>query len=102
MAKRLTLRQRQSKFALMIAQLILFAYAKGYEVSLGSAFINAKWKTRHLRTGKHPKKLAQDLNLYRDGRYLRKTEDHKELGEFWESIGGRWGGHFNDGNHYEL
>ena len=25
-----------------------------------------------------------------------------ELGEYWESIGGSWGGRFNDGNHYSL
>ena len=29
------------------------------------------------------------------------TEDHEPLGEWWESIGGVWGGRFNDGNHYE-
>lgn len=24
------------------------------------------------------------------------------IGEYWESIGGAWGGRFNDGNHYSL
>jgi len=24
------------------------------------------------------------------------------LGEYWESIGGSWGGRFGDGNHYSL
>ena len=99
---RLTLRQRQSKFAVMVAQLIIFAISKGYEVTLGAAYVDAKWGTPHLKKGKHPRKLAIDLNLFKDGKYLRKTEDHGELGEFWESIGGKWGGRFDDGNHYEL
>ncbi len=37
--KRLTLRQRQSKFSFMVSQLIMFAYAKGYEVTLGAAYV---------------------------------------------------------------
>jgi len=102
--KRLTLRQRQSKFAFMVAQLIMFAYAKGYEVTLGAAFVNKDWESPHLKEGKHPLKLAIDLNLFNNGRYLRTTKEHLPLGEFWESIGGTWGGRFSkpDGNHYEF
>lgn len=50
----------------------------------------------------HKQKLAMDLNLFKDGRYLDTTEDHRILGEKWESMGGTWGGRFNDGNHYSL
>lgn len=50
----------------------------------------------------HPDKLAIDLNLFKDGHYLSSTEAHRPLGEWWESIGGTWGGRFNDGNHYSL
>ena len=50
----------------------------------------------------HKDKLALDLNLFKDGRYLASTEDHEPLGLFWESIGGSWGGRFDDGNHYSL
>ncbi len=50
------------------------------------------------------RRLAIDLNLFRDGRYLETTEDHAPLGLFWESLGGTWGGRFRDpdGNHYSL
>jgi hypothetical protein len=57
----------------------------------------------------HTVRLAVDINLFRDGKYLRKTADHELLGEFWESLSGEyegsnlnfcWGGRFNDGNHY--
>lgn len=33
---------------------------------------------------------------------LTASSGHKLLGEYWESIGGTWGGRFNDGNHYSL
>ena len=43
-----------------------------------------------------------DLNLFRGGKMLTTTEDHRPLGEWWESHGGAWGGRFADGNHYSL
>jgi hypothetical protein len=52
----------------------------------------------------HKLKLANDINLFKDGMYLTKTEDHKVFGEYWESLHPlcRWGGRWNDGNHYSL
>ena len=94
----MTLRQKQSKFAKMIPSLILFAYKKGYEITFGDFYA----KTGHCIGSFHYKRLAADLNLFKNGIYLRKTKDHKPLGLFWESIGGSWGGRWNDGNHYSL
>ncbi len=52
----------------------------------------------------HKNRLAIDLNLFRDGEYLSATEDHRPLGEWWERQHElcRWGGRFDDGNHYSL
>jgi len=50
----------------------------------------------------HRDRLAVDFNLFRDGVYLRGTEDYRPLGEVWEAMGGSWGGRFNDGNHFSL
>ena len=94
----MTLRQKQSKFASMIALLILFAYEQGYELTFGDAWA----KSGHKKDSNHYIRLAFDLNLFRNGRYLRSTKAHLPLGEFWESIGGVWGGRFDDGNHYSL
>ena len=94
----MTLRQKQSKFARMVAVLILHAYDQGYEITLGDAWA----KTGHKTNSKHYVRLAIDLNLFKDGKYLRSTEAHRPLGEFWEGLGGIWGGRFEDGNHYEL
>ena len=94
----MTLRQRQSKFAHMVALLILHAEQLGYEVTLGDAYAT----TGHSKNSLHYVRLAIDLNLFKDGRYLTTTESHTPLGEYWESINGTWGGRFNDGNHYSL
>ncbi len=59
-------------------------------------------KAGGIRESLHEKRLAIDLHLFKDGVYLSKTEDHLPLGLYWESIGGTWGGRFNDGNHYSL
>lgn len=55
-----------------------------------------------IRNSLHEVSLAIDLNLFRNEVYLSRTEDHRRMGEFWESIGGTWGGRFGDGNHYSL
>jgi len=97
----MTLRETQSKFVKMVALLILYAYEKGYELSFGDTWSKPEYRA-HSNHSNHYIRLAIDLNLFKDGKYLNNTEDHKELGEFWESIGGSWGGRFSDGNHYSL
>jgi hypothetical protein len=93
-----TLRKKQSKFASMVALLIQFAYEQGYEITFGDAWAH----DGHIANSFHYKRLAIDLNLFEDGRYLESTEAHKTLGMFWESLGGTWGGKFGDGNHYSF
>lgn len=103
------LREKQSKFALMVAQLINKAHEMGYEVTLGDAFrdprvhgqMNTK-KAYGARNSFHKIRLAIDINLFKDGKYLHTYKDHEPLGIWWESIGGTWGGHWEDGNHYSL
>lgn len=81
----------------MVALLIFYAEALGYEVTLGEAY-------RPGDARNHGKRLAIDLNLFKDGEYLMASEAHEPLGLFWESLGGAWGGRFAhaDGNHYSL
>ena len=93
-----SLRHKQSRFVRMVALLIIEAHRLGYELTFGDAYAT----TGHMRNSLHYQRLAIDLNLFRDGEYLVTTEDHLPLGEYWESIGGAWGGRFEDGNHYSL
>lgn len=108
----MTLRQKQSLFARLIAELILWAYEQGYEVTGGEWLRPQAMVDIYAKDGRgssrsvHPLKLALDLNLFKDGRYLSSTESHRPLGEKWKSMHPdcRWGGDFNrkDGNHYSL
>ena len=104
-----SLRQKQSRFALMAARLILKAEELGYEVTLGDAYRDPRVfgqigerKGYGESRSCHKVRLAIDLNLFKDGTYLDSTEAHQELGEWWEAQGGAWGGRFFDGNHYSL
>lgn len=94
----MTLRERQSEFVRMTALLISYATLRGYELTFGDAWASSG----HVSGSFHYKRLAIDLNLFKDGKWLQGTEDHRELGEFWEHIGGSWGGKWNDGNHYSF
>jgi hypothetical protein len=101
--------QRQRLFTRMVGRLIEFAYQNGYELTFGDAYRDPRTHGEYGTKGiygatysNHKLRLAVDFNLFKDGEYLTKTSDHQLLGEYWESIGGSWGGRFNDGNHYEL
>jgi len=96
-----TLREKQSRFVAMVAALINYAYSNGYELTFGDAYRDPRCNYGHANS-LHRMRLAVDLNLFKGGKYLADTEAHKPLGEYWESIGGSWGGRFHDGNHYSL
>lgn len=104
-----TLGQKQRRFTKMIGLLIEFAYQKGYELTFGDAYRDPRVhgdqgvkKSYSAASSVHKVRLAVDFNLFKDGVFLQNSSDHKELGEYWESMGGTWGGRFNDGNHYSL
>lgn len=106
----MTLGEKQRKFPSMVAQLIQFIYAYGYEVSFGEAYRTLEQAAANAKSGSgisnslHTKRLAIDLNLFINGVYQTDSEAHRPLGEYWESLGGTWGGRFKkpDGNHYSL
>ncbi len=103
--------ERQRLFVKLLPRLVDYAYEQGYELTLGDAFRDhrlhgapgVKLGYGH-KDSNHKKRLAQDYNLFKDGVFLEKTEDHRPLGEFWEKLHPlcRWGGRFNDGNHYSI
>jgi D-alanyl-D-alanine carboxypeptidase len=105
MEDNLTLLQKEQLFAQMAAVLIQHAKTLGYEVTLGEAYRTpeqAQWNAEHgkgIAHSLHMLRLAIDLNLYKDGVWLQNADDHRRLGEWWESQGGTWGGRFGDGNH---
>lgn len=105
----MSLRKKQSLFVEMVAKLITFAYENGYELTFGDAYRDPRVfgevgeKKGYGRSkSNHKIRLAVDFNLFKDGKFLQSTNDHLPLGEYWEDLGGSWGGRFDDGNHYSL
>ena len=60
-----------------------------------------------IKNSLHCVRLAVDINLFKDGKYLTDSEDYKVLGDYWKSLGldCAWGGDFKpkpDGNHFSI
>ena len=91
---------KQELFSILLAQHVVWLYEQGYKVRMGDVFAH----DGHKDNSNHYKKLAADLNLFKDGVYIVTTDGHAEFGEMWETRHDlcRWGGRFNDGNHYSL
>lgn len=111
--------QKQRLFATkLVPMLITYAEMLGYEVTFGDAYRDPRvfgdyWKRQRKGYGaaqsNHKLRLAINLNLFKDGRYLTSTEAHAPLGRFWlnltndiDGIETAWGGISGDGNHYSI
>src|SRR6185437_2434466 len=111
--------QAQFTFSRLLPRLLDQAYSLGYSVTLGEAYRTPQQALLDAQAGSgiaqslHCQRLAIDLQLFRDGYYLSKTEDYQALGEYWEKLGSQqnppvplcWGGRFSsrpDGNHFSL
>lgn len=94
--------EKQELFSLLLAEHIVWLYVQGYKVRIGDVFA----REGHKKNSNHYIKLAADLNLFKEGKYLTATEDHKSSGDMWKTRHElcRWGGDFSspDGNHYSI
>ena len=107
----MTLGEKQELFMRLLPRLLDKAHELGFGIRGGDLFrdprvhgaFGVKMGYGNPRSN-HKNKLAIDLNLFRDGKFLSSTDDHAQLGEWWEQQHElcRWGGRFNDGNHYSL
>ena len=101
MGSGVTLGDKRRRMSKMLSLLEGFAALHGYELAYDYNKRCQDCPIGH-QNSLHKLGLAMDINLYKDGKYLEETEDHLILGEFWEYIGGTWGGRFDDGNHYSI
>jgi len=102
---------KQELFMRLLPRLLDKAHELGFEIRGGDLFRDPR---SHGEPGQriaygrkwsvHKLKLAIDLNLFKDGKWMTETKDHEELGLWWERQHDlcRWGGHYDDGNHYSL
>ena len=103
---------KQHTFITSVARLILWAEQEGYQMSEGEAYRTAEQSAWNFKQGKgienslHRLRLAIDLNLFKNGDFLIRSEDYAPLGEYWKSLHSefRWGGDFDkpDGNHFSM
>lgn len=106
----MSLVNKQARFTGMVAKLIVWAEQHGYVLTFGEAYRTPEQAAAHAKRGRgirsslHTQRLAVDFNLFIDGMYQRDSEAYRPLGEYWESLGGSWGGRFSrpDGNHFSL
>ena len=98
----------QDKFMGMVAKLVNKAHELGFMITGGTLWREPWVALYYEKHGKgvypsyHTHRLAVDVQLHKDGKYLRDTKDYEPLGAWWETIGGTWGGRFTkpDGNHF--
>ena len=115
----MTLSQKQGRFTVLVAKLILFTEGRGEVLTFGEAYRSPEEAARLLRAGKgiakslHTSRLAIDLNLFIGGVYQTDSAAYEPLGVWWEAqstaeLSCHWGGRFiganglpeTDGNHF--
>jgi hypothetical protein len=108
--------EKQKCFANLVAALITEAQRRGYGVTLGECWRTPEEAKRNAEEGDgivhslHILRLAIDINLWLDSKWLSRDEDYLSLGEWWEkqSFGSFikccWGGRFQkgDGCHFSI
>jgi hypothetical protein len=96
----MTLREKQSEFVRMVGLLIEYAYNNGYELTFGHAMRCVDCPTGH-KHSLHKKRLAVDLNIFRNGEYLTDGSGHRQLHQYWSMLGGATS-IGKDLNHYSM
>lgn len=105
------LRERQEIFAKNVGKLIEYIFDQpGYTCTMGEAYRTkeqALWNAEKgigSATSLHCFRLAIDLNIFKDGEYLTKSEDYEFAGIFWMALheDNTWGGAGADGNHFSM
>ena len=92
---------RQCEFTHALALLIIRIASKGYQVKVQELNRTVETQTQYVKDGKsktmnsrHLQNLAADIVLFKDGRPVWEGESYRQFGEYWEELGGRWGGRF--------
>lgn len=108
----MTLNDKQHIFAMNLSKLLQHVDSIGLTCSVGEVHRPPEMAEIYVKQGKgildsqHCKKLAVDLFLFSNGKFLQKKDDYKLLGEYWESLNpdNRWGGKFPrvDSVHFEM
>jgi len=104
--------QEQAAFLLDACKLIAKATELGFTVTGGELYRTAEQQQIYVKTGRsktmqsnHLRRLAIDLNFFKDGKLVYDVKTLAPVGEYWESLhpknqwGGKW--RFVDVPHFQ-
>lgn len=104
--------QLQEEFAQSTAKLIQKAAELGYGITLGEVWRTPEQAQLDAQRGigivhsLHEDRLAVDLNLFKEGKFLTTPDAYVQLGNWWKTLGTnyRYGGDFEikDYDHYSI
>ena len=95
---------QQAQFLLDVCNLIQWCTTQGWVVTGGELQRPVEMQEIYIKTGrsktmesKHLRRLAIDLNFFKNNEYICTVEDLSEVGKYWESLSpkNRWGGNFD-------
>jgi len=106
----MTLGEKQEQFARMLGELLSWTHERGYKLRIGEVYrppVTARYYAARglgIARSLHRLKLAVDIAYARraNGEPLKTFEDWLPLGEYWESLGGAWGGRFRNRDVYHF
>ena len=94
----------QAAFLVDACNLIEFATLQGFTVTGGELFRTVEQQQIYVASGRsttlnsyHLKRLAIDLNFFKDGVLIQDKETLQPVGDFWEGLNpvNKWGGNWN-------
>ncbi len=100
MDKTMTLLEKQQQFMRMLPELLNHLHSLGYEATGGDLYRDERCGYGH-ENSLHKSRLAIDINLFRQGRYIKGEEGHVLLHAYWQLLGGAKMIE-GDANHYSL
>jgi hypothetical protein len=109
----MSLVNEQDAFLDDVAKLLVKIKELGFQRSAGEMFRTVEQQEIYVKTGRsqtknsmHLKRLAIDLNFFKNGKLIYDVATLKPIGDYWESLSprNRWGGNwktFKDVPHFE-
>ena len=96
--------EKQNRFMTHLASLILFAQNNGFKITGGELYRTQEQQDIYIQQGKsktkyskHIKRLAIDLNFFKNDKLTYEKEELQFIGDYWEGLhpDNKWGGNWN-------
>lgn len=109
----MSLVHEQHLFLQDVTRLLTLAWSHGFEVTGGELYRTKEQQEIYVKSGRsmtmasnHLRRLAIDLQFFKNGLWIQKKAELQELGDYWENLNpkNRWGGNwvsFADLPHFE-